>query len=103
MSKELLSKIEWTCKMKKVKPENINGTLRIVEHTNLAYVEPHRISLQIGQAIQNEKIQNIEENIKEIRTFIEDKYIMKDLHDVQIENLKEKINELEEEINNLKK
>lgn len=61
------------------------------------------ISLQIGQAIQNEKIQNIEENIKEIRTFIEDKYIMKNLHDVQIENLKEKINELEEEINNLKK
>lgn len=61
------------------------------------------VSLQIGQAIQNEKIQNIEENIKEISTFIEDKYIMKDLHDVQIENLKEKINELEEEINNLKK
>ena len=61
------------------------------------------VSLQIGQAIQNEKIQNIEENIKEIRSFIEDKYIMKDLHDVQIENLKEKINELEEEINNLKK
>lgn len=61
------------------------------------------VSLQIGQAIQNEKIQNIEENIKEIRTFIEDKYIMKDLHDAQIENLKEKINELEEEINNLKK
>ena len=58
------------------------------------------VSLQIGQAIQNEKIQNIEDNIKEIRTFIEDKYIMKDLHDVQIENLKEKINELEEEINN---
>ena len=61
------------------------------------------VSLQIEHAIQNEKIQNIEENIKEIRTFIEDKYIMKDLHDVQIENLKEKINELEEEINNLKK
>lgn len=61
------------------------------------------VSLQIEHAIQNEKIQNIEENIKEIRSFIEDKYIMKDLHDVQIENLKEKINELEEEINNLKK
>lgn len=43
MSKELLSKIEWTCKMKKVKPEIINGTLRIVEHTNLAYVEPHKV------------------------------------------------------------
>ena len=33
MSKELLSRIEWTCKMKKVKPEIINGCLRIVEHT----------------------------------------------------------------------
>jgi hypothetical protein len=33
MSNELLSKIELTCKMKKVKPEIINGTLRIVEHT----------------------------------------------------------------------
>ena len=43
MSKELLYKIEWTCKMEKVKPEIINGTLRIVEHTNLAYVEPHRV------------------------------------------------------------
>ena len=43
MSKELLSKIEWTCKIKKVKPEIINGTLRIVEHTNLAYVEPHKV------------------------------------------------------------
>ena len=55
MSKELLSKIEWTCKMKKVKPEIINGTLRIqiiegylriVEHTNLAYVEPHRVIIK---------------------------------------------------------
>ena len=46
MSKELLSKIEWTCKMKKVKPKIINGTLRIVEHTNLAYVEPHRVIIK---------------------------------------------------------
>ena len=46
MSKELLSKIEWTCKMKKVKPKIINGCLRIVEHTNLAYVEPHRVIIK---------------------------------------------------------
>ena len=46
MSKELLSKIEWTCKMKKVKPEIINGCLKIVEHTNLAYVEPHRVIIK---------------------------------------------------------
>ena len=43
MSDELRSKINWSCKMKKVKPEIINGTLRIVEHTNLAYVEPHKV------------------------------------------------------------
>ena len=30
MSKELLSKIEWTCKLKQVKPKIINGNLRIV-------------------------------------------------------------------------
>ena len=46
MSKELLSKIEWTCKMKQVKPEIHKGCLRIVEHTNLAYVEPHRVIIK---------------------------------------------------------
>ena len=46
MSKELLSKIEWTCKLKQVKPEITNGCLRIVERTNLAYVEPHRIIIK---------------------------------------------------------
>ena len=46
MSKELLSKIEWTCKIKQVKPEIRNGYLRIVEHTNLAYVEPHQVIIK---------------------------------------------------------
>ena len=46
MSKELLSKIEWACRLKfkgKEQPQIINGCLRIIEHTNLAYVEPHRV------------------------------------------------------------
>jgi hypothetical protein len=46
ISEELKSKIEWTCKLKQVKPEIINGSLRIVEHTNLAYVEPHRVIIK---------------------------------------------------------
>ena len=46
MSKELLSKIEWTCKMKQVKPEIKEGYLHIVEHTNLAYVEPHKVIIK---------------------------------------------------------
>ena len=46
ISEELKSKIEWTCKLKQVKPEITNGCLRIVEHTNLAYVEPHRVIIK---------------------------------------------------------
>ena len=46
ISKELKSKIEWACKLKQVTPEIINGSLRIVEHTNLAYVEPHRVIIK---------------------------------------------------------
>ena len=46
ISKELKSKIEWTCKLKQVTPQIINGSLRIVQHTNLAYVEPHRVIIK---------------------------------------------------------
>ena len=46
ISEELKSKIEWTCKLKQVKPEITNGCLRIVERTNLAYVEPHRVIIK---------------------------------------------------------
>ncbi len=46
ISEELKSKIEWTCKLKQVKPEISNGCLRIVERTNLAYVEPHRVIIK---------------------------------------------------------
>ena len=40
MSDELKAKIEWSCKFSKKSYEIIEGYLRIVEHTNLAYVEP---------------------------------------------------------------
>ena len=47
MSNELLSKIKWSCQFKgKEKPKIYNGNLRIVEHTNLAYVEPHRVVIK---------------------------------------------------------
>ena len=60
------------------------------------------VKLQIGQAIQENKVENIYESIKEIRVMIEDKYIKKDLYDIQIENLKEKIEDIEEEIKEIK-
>jgi len=43
ISKQLYSKIEWSCRLSKQKFEIIEGCLRIVERTNLAYVEPHKV------------------------------------------------------------
>ena len=42
MSDELKAKINWSCKFNKKSYQIIEGYLRIVEHTNLAYVEPHK-------------------------------------------------------------
>mgnify|MGYP005782857679 FL=1 len=43
MSDELKAKINWSCKFNKKSYQIIEGCLRIVEHTNLAYVEPHKV------------------------------------------------------------
>lgn len=49
ITRELLSKIEWACSLNAIKLEHeiiFEGCLRIVEHTNLAYVEPHRVIIK---------------------------------------------------------
>lgn len=43
MSDELKSKIKWSCKFSNQPYQIIEGCLRIVEHTNIAYVEPHKV------------------------------------------------------------
>jgi len=43
MSNELNSKIQWCSNYCKDKPKIYNGYLRIIKHTNLAYIEPHRV------------------------------------------------------------
>ena len=43
ISDELKTKIDWSCKFSKQKYKIYEGCLRIVEHTNLAYVEPHKV------------------------------------------------------------
>lgn len=60
------------------------------------------LELQIVQAVQNNKIQTMEDNMKELKTVVEDKYIRKDVYDVQIENMKEKIKDIEDEIKEFK-
>jgi len=49
ISRELLSKIEWACKFSSIELDQqvvIEGCLRIIEHTNLTYVEPHRVIIK---------------------------------------------------------
>ena len=46
---ELLSKIEWACSLNAIKLEHkmiFEGCLRIIEYTNLAYVEPHKVIIK---------------------------------------------------------
>ena len=49
IKRELLSKIEWACSLNAIKLEHkmiFEGCLKIIEHTNLAYVEPHRVIIK---------------------------------------------------------
>lgn len=46
ISKELLSKIEWACTFSNCKPKIKNGNLRMIEKTNIAYVEPHKVLIK---------------------------------------------------------
>ena len=43
MSNELISKIKWFSNYYNCKPKIYNGQLRAIKHTNLAYIEPHRV------------------------------------------------------------
>ena len=43
---ELRSKIKWACTFNNCVPMIKNGSLKIIEHTNLAYVEPHRVIIK---------------------------------------------------------
>ena len=41
--------------------------------------------------------------MQEIKTLIDDKYIMKDVYNIEIDNLKDRINKIESELSNMKK
>ena len=43
MEEALKNKIEFICSFCNTTPTIINGNIRTIEHTNLTYVEPHRI------------------------------------------------------------
>ncbi len=63
------------------KPKIINGNMRIIEHSNLAYIEPHRViikeitflafnyskTLYIGILSNSNEIKDLEDYIKKIK------------------------------------
>ena len=46
MTDELRSKIKWACTFNNCVPKIKDGSLKLIEHTNLAYVEPHRVIIK---------------------------------------------------------
>ena len=46
MTDELRSKIKWACTFNNCVPKIKDGSLEVVENTNLAYVEPHRVLIK---------------------------------------------------------
>ena len=60
------------------------------------------VELQIVQAVQQDRLQRIDDDLKEIKVITEDKYIRKDVYDIQIETLKDKIEKIEDELKKLK-
>ena len=46
ITNDLQSKISWACSFANISPEIIEGNLRIIEKTNIAYVEPHRLVIK---------------------------------------------------------
>ena len=59
ISRDLLSKIEWACRLNSIKLEHqmiLEGCLRVIEYTNLAYEEEFQtLRFQIGTSKQNEE------------------------------------------------
>ena len=43
---ELMKKIEFICSFCNTTPTFYNGNIKMIEHTNLQYVEPHRIIIK---------------------------------------------------------
>lgn len=93
MSDELKAKINWSCKFNNRPYQIIEGHLRIVEHTNLAYVEPHKVV--ILKEVESELLNNRDR----IRLLLKNNEELNS----EIDNLKDNIKSKDEKMNNLKK
>ena len=81
MTEELKSRITLACSFNNIEPKIMEGNLRIVQRTNLAYVEPHRViikgitflafnyskTLYIGNLSNSIEIKDLEDYIKKLK------------------------------------
>ena len=81
IEEKLKNKILFLCDYYKVKPKIINGSVRQIDKTNIAYVEPHKIiiknitllafnyseTLYIGNLSNEIKLKNLEAFIKQLK------------------------------------
>ena len=77
---ELKKKIEFICDFCNTKPTIINGSIKNIEHTNLNYIEPHRViikgitflvcnyskTIYVGSLANSLEIKDLESFIKSI-------------------------------------
>lgn len=80
---DLKKKIEFVCDFCNITPTIINGNIRNIEHTNLSYIESHRIiikgitflafnyskTLYVGNLSNEVEIKNLETFIKQLNLF----------------------------------
>ena len=74
---ELKKKIEFVCAFCNTTPTIINGNIRKIEHTNLSYIEPHRVIIKgitflvfnYSKTLYVGSLKN-ELDIKDLETFI---------------------------------
>ena len=74
---EIKKKIEFVCAFSNTTPTIINGNIRKIEHTNLSYIEPHRVIIKgitflvfnYSKTLYVGSLKN-ELDIKDLETFI---------------------------------
>lgn len=80
---DLKKKIEFVCDFCNITPTIINGNIRNIEHTNISYIESHRIiikgitflefnyskTLYVGNLSNEVEIKNLETFIKQLNLF----------------------------------
>lgn len=46
IEKGLKQRLEFICEFCHIKPNIVNGSIRKIEHTNLSYIEPHKLIIK---------------------------------------------------------